>query len=201
MKPNVGMLYPVASAINTYTPYTGITYGTGFVVSEARGASVSWETENGEFYGDDILLDAAKGIIGYTIDFESAGLSDTVRAKLLGDVKNNNTDEYTITGADAPDVGFGYIKRMRDNSSGTAVETYEAWWYYKVKFAQPNEEARTKEKNIEWRVPTINGTGMGVYLASGDTKPNFVAHQTFSSLTAAKAYLNTKAGISSGTST
>ena len=87
MKPNVGMLYPVASAVNTYTPYSSITYGTGFVVSEARGADVQWETENGEFYGDDILLDAAKGIVGYTIAFEAAGLADTVRAKLLGEVK------------------------------------------------------------------------------------------------------------------
>jgi len=199
MKPNVGMLYPVASAVNTYTPYSSITYGTGFVVSEARGADVQWETENGEFYGDDILLDAAKGIVGYTIAFEAAGLADTVRAKLLGEVKNNSTSEYTINGADAPDVGFGYIRRMRDNSGSSVVETFEAWWFYKVKFAQPNETARTKERTLEWRAPTLNGTGMGVYLTAAAEKPDFAAHQTFATLALAKSYLNTKAGISSGT--
>lgn len=198
MKPNVGMNYPVASVISSYTPGSAITYGTGFVVSEARGASLQWETENGEFYGDDVLLDAAKGIIGYTLDFEAAGLSDTVREKLLGEEKSTN--EYSITGADAPDVGFGYIRVMRDNASGSVVENYEGWWFHKIKFGQPNEEARTKERSIEWRTPTINGTGMGVFLASADEKPKFAVHETFATLAAAKAWLNSKANIStSGT--
>ena len=201
MKANVGMIYPVASAVATYTPFSGITYGTGFVVSEARGADINWETEDGEFRGDDIVLDTSKGILGYTIAFESSGLADTVKAKLLGDVKDSTTDEYTITGKQAPDVGFGYVRRMRDNSSGTVVENFEAWWFYKVKFAQPNEQARTKEKTVEWRVPTINGTGMGVYLTSGAEDPDFATHQTFTTLAAAKAYLNTKAGISTQSAT
>ena len=197
MKPNVGMNYPVAAAISAYTPGSAITYGTGFVVSEARGANLQWETENGEFYGDDVLLDAAKGIIGYTLDFEAAGLSDTVREKLLGEEKS--TSEYSITGADAPDVGFGYIRVMRDNASGSVVENYEGWWFHKVKFGQPNEEARTKERSIEWRTPTINGTGMGVFLASADEKPKFAVHETFTTMAAAKAWLNTKANISATT--
>ena len=197
MKPNVGMNYPVAAAISAYMPGSAITYGTGFVVSEARGASLQWETENGEFYGDDVLLDAAKGIIGYTLDFEAAGLSDAVREKLLGEEKS--TSEYSITGADAPDVGFGYIRVMRDNASGTVVENYEGWWFHKIKFGQPNEEARTKERSIDWRTPTINGTGMGVFLASADEKPKFAVHETFTTLAAAKAWLNTKANISATT--
>jgi hypothetical protein len=47
MKANVGMIYPVASPVSAYTPYTSITYGTGFVVSEARGANLQWETDSG----------------------------------------------------------------------------------------------------------------------------------------------------------
>lgn len=199
MKPNVGMNYPVAAAISAYTPGSAITYGTGFVVSEARGASLQWETENGEFYGDDVLLDTAKGIIGYTLDFEAAGLSDTVREKLLGEEKSSS--EYSITGADAPDVGFGYIRVMRDNASGTVVENYEGWWFHKIKFGQPNEEARTKERSIEWRTPTINGTGMGVFLATADEKPKFAVHETFATLAAAKTWLNSKANISTSATT
>lgn len=199
MKPNVGMNYPVASVINSYTPGSAITYGAGFVVSEARGATVTWETENGEFYGDDVMLDSAKGIVGYTIDFEAAGLADSVREKLLGEEKSNS--EYSITGADAPDVGFGYIRRMRDNSSGPVAECYEGWWFHKIKFGQPNEEARTKERSIEWRTPTINGTGMGVFLAAADAHPKFAVHETFTTMAAAKAWLNTKANISTSATT
>lgn len=194
MKPNVGMLYPVASPVSAYVPGTSITYGTGFVVSEARGATINWETEDGEFRGDDVLLDSANGVLSYTLDFEATGLKDSVRTSLLGEVKSS--DIYKITGAPAPDVGFGFIRRMRDDSSGTVVEKFEAWWFYKIKFSQPNEESRTKEKNIEWRTPTINGKGAGIYLSADAAYPDFAEHEDFATIALAKAYLNGKAGIS-----
>ena len=200
MKANVGMSYAVASPVSAYTPYTGITYGTGFVVSEARGANVTWETEDGEFFGDDVVLDIANGVLGYSVEFETAGLADSVRKDLLGEVKDSN-DVYHITGAPAPDVGFGYIKTNRDNASGSVVRTYDVWWYHKLKFAQPNDEARTKEKSVEWRTPTITGKGAGVFLDANATDPDFVEHKSFATMTLAKSYLNTKAGIGGGTTT
>ena len=193
MKANIGMQYPVASAIQSYTPGTGVTYGTGFVVSEARGASLNWERADGEFRGDDVRLDSDNGVLGYTLDFEAAGISDGVRNKLLGETIAN-TSEYTITDASAPDVGFGYIRVMRDNASGTVVENYEAWWYYKLKFAISTEETRTKERSIEWRVPTLNGVGDGVQMSSDKTL-SFATHETFSSFSDAKTWLKAKAGI------
>lgn len=197
MKANVGMRYAVAAPVDTYTPYSGITYDDGFVVCEARGASVTWETEEGDFYGDDVVLDRARGVLGYSIEFETTGLKDTVRASLLGETKDSG-DAYHITGAEAPDVGFGYVKQMREDDSTTGVvgTTWEVFWYHKLKFSQPNEEARTKERNTEWRVPTISGAGMGVYLAAAATDPDFAEHKTFSSFSAAKTFLNGLAGIS-----
>ena len=193
MKPNVGMVYPVCAPVATYTPGTSITYSTGSVVSEARSASVSWNRSDGEFYGDDVLLDSDNGVTGYTIDFEPAGLSDAVRATLLGEVVAN-TSEYNITDAAAPYVGFGYIRVMRDNSSGSVVTNYEAWWYYRVQFSVSSEETRTKEQNIEWRVPTLSGKGTGVQLDSTDTK-TFAVHETFDSFSDAKTWLKAKASI------
>lgn len=200
MKPNVGMVYPVAAPVDEYTAYSGITYEDGFVVSEARGATLTWNALDGEFYGDDSLLDTDNSVTGYTIDFEATGLSDSVRAALLGEVEGSS-DELVITGAPSPEVGFGYVRVMRDNSSGTVEETFEAWWFYRVRFARPNEEARTKENSIEWRAPTISGKGMGVYLASTDSYPNFVEHKSFTTLADAKSFLNTKAGISDSAAT
>lgn len=196
MKANVGMTYAVAAPVDTYTPNSGITYDTGFVVSEARGASVTWETEDGEFYGDNAILDVANGVLGYTLEFETAGLKDEVREDLLGEVKDAD-DAYHITGASAPDVGFGYVKSMRETNdeTGAVEDTYEVWWYHKMKFGQPNEEGRTKEKSVDWRTPTISGKGTGVFLSANDEKPDFAEHKTYSTLTAAKSYLNTKAGI------
>ena len=194
MKPNVGMVYPVYAPISTYVPGTGVTYGTGAVVAEAREASVSWDRADGEFYGDDTLLDTENGVMGYTIDFEPTGLSDTIRAALLGEVLASS--EYAITNAASPDVGFGYVRVMRENDNNGVVSTvYEAWWYYKIKFGISSEETRTKEKSIEWRTPKLSGKGMGVQLDSSGTL-TYAKHETFTTLANAKSYLNTKAGIS-----
>lgn len=199
MKANVGMRYAVAALVDEYTPYSGIEYDDGFVVSEARGASVTWETEDGEFRGDDAVLDTAKGILGYTIEFETAGLKDTVRATLLGESKGSG-NEYVISGGSAPDVGFGYVKQMREtDGNGVVGTTWEVFWYYKLKFGQPNEEARTKERSVEWRVPTISGTGAGVFRTSGAEEPDFAEHKTFETFAAAEAYLNGLANISGAT--
>jgi len=193
MKPNVGMVYPVCAPLATYTPGTGVTYGTGCVVAEARSATLNWNRADGEFYGDDALLDTENGILSYTLDFEPTGLSDAVRHTLLGE-EIANTSEYYITDNDVPEVGFGYVRVMRDNSSGTVVTTYEAWWFYKVKFGVNNEETRTKESTIEWRTPTLSGKGTGVQLDSTG-KLTFAVHESFNSLSDAKAFLKTKAGI------
>ena len=193
MKPNVGMVYPVCAPVATYTPGTGITYSTGSVVSEARSASISWDRADGEFYGDDVLLDSDNGVLGYTIDFEPAGLSDAIRAKLLGETVAN-TSEYSITDAAAPYVGFGYVRVMRDNSSGTVVTNYESWWYHRVQFGVNSEETATKERNIEWRTPTLSGRGTGVRLDSSETV-YFAVHETFATMADAKAWLKSKAGI------
>ena len=192
MKPNVGMVYPVYAPVNVYTPGTSITYSTGAVVSEARAATVTWDRADAEFYGDDALLDTDNGVRGYTIDFEPTGLSDAVRKGMLGE--DLASSEYSITDEVPPDVGFGYIRVMRDNAGGSVSTVYEGWWYFKVKFGVNSEEARTKERNIEWRTPTLNGRGMGVLLSSGDTQ-SFAKHETFTTLTAAKAWLKTLAGI------
>ena len=193
MKPNVGMVYPVCAPVATYTPGTGVTYSAGSVVSEARSASISWDRADGEFYGDDVLLDSDNGVLGYTIDFEPAGLKDAIRATLLGETVLN-TSEYNITDAAAPYVGFGYVRVMRDNSTGTVVTNYEAWWYYRVQFSVNSEETRTKERNIEWRVPTLSGRGTGVQLDSSDTL-TFAVHKTFTTMSDAKTWLNSKASI------
>jgi len=192
MNANVGMVYPVAAPVSAYTPGTSITYGTGFVVAEAVSANLSWNRADGHFYGDDVELDSDNGVLGYTISFEPTGLTDTNRQKLLGETVSSN--EYTITDAASPDLGFGYIRVMRLKGTTTVSYSYEAWWFQKLKFSVSSEETRTKEQNIEWRVPTLEGIGAGVSLdATG--RLSFAQHKTFDTLAGAKAYLNSKAGI------
>ena len=173
MNANVGMQYMVAATVGTYTPGTSIQYATGSNFAEAVSASLSWDRADGHFYGDDV---------------EPAGLSDAARGTLLGETVSSS--EYTITDSAAPDVGFGYVRVMRNKG----VVSYEAWWFYKVKFGVTSEETRTKERSIEWRVPTLEGTGTGVSLDSSG-KLYFADHRTFTALADAKTWLKAKAGI------
>ena len=192
MNANVGMVYPVAAPVSAYTPGNSITYSNGFVVAEAVSANVSWNRADGHFYGDDVELDTDNGVLGYTISFEPTGLSATSRQKLLGETVSSN--EYTITDAASPDLGFGYIRVMRVKGTTTVTTSYEAWWYKKLKFSISSEETRTKEQNIEWRVPTLEGTGCGVSLDATGVL-SFAQHKTFDTLAQAKSYLNGLAGI------
>jgi len=191
MKPNIGMVCAVAAPITNYPTASTPEYGDGFVVSEARGATLTWETADGEFYGDDILLDSDMGIRGYTLDFESAGVNADVRANLLGELKIKGSDNQyfnRINASEPPFVGFGFVRVMRSNAGGNVVETYEAWVFHKMKFRLNNEETRTKEKNIEWRVPTLHGKGYGLVI-DNTGKPSFADHKDFTSLSAAIGHI------------
>ena len=188
MNANIGMQHPVAALIESHTPGSAITYGPATVVSEARGANLTWERADGSFRGDDIELDNDNGILGYSLEFETSGLKDAIRAMLLGEDKDQS-DVYHVTDAAAPDVGFGYVRTMREtNDDGQVVTTFHGWWFHKLKFALNSEETRTKERNIEWRVPTLTGNGMGVSIDS-TKKIKFAEHKTFSTYEDAEAFV------------
>ena len=191
MNANVGMLSPVA-AVCSYTPGNTPSYSGGKVIAEAVSASLNWNRADGHFYGDDVELDTENGVLGYTLDFEPTGLTDEARALLLGETVS--TGEYTITEAASPDVGFGYVRVMRISGTGGVSTSYEGWWFYKLKFGVSGEETRTKEANIEWRTPTLNGIGSGVQETAGGTQ-KFAVHKTFASKSDAIAYVKGKAGI------
>ena len=193
MKANVGMQYPVFAPVDTYTPGTGITYEAGIVVAEAVSASINWERADGHFYGDDVELDSENGVLGYTISFEPTGLKNAARAAMLGESVTSD-GSYRVTDASAPDGGFGYIRVMREDGTNGVGVTYEGWWYYKLKFGIDSEETRTKEHNLEWRVPTLTGTGSGVLLGATEEK-TFSEHKDFETMAAAKTWLRTKANI------
>lgn len=191
MKANVGMVYPVFAPVASYTPGSAVTYTAGTVVEEAISASVSFERGDNPFHGDDAELDNDNGILGYTISFEPTGINDAGRALLLGETADSS-GEYRGTGASAPFGGFGYVRVMRNKGT----RSYEGWWFFRLQFGIENEETRTKERNIEWRTPTLTGNGTGVFQSASAEEPDFYVHKSFTTMADAKSWLNGKAGIS-----
>ena len=190
--PNVGMMYPVWATIASHTDGAMPTYNAGTVIQEARNATVTREYANNPLYGDDRIVDDDNGLTGLTMSFESTGLSDTDRVKLLGEEANSDTTTggQWVSDNETPWGGFGYIRKMRLNGT----RQFEAWWTLKIKFQEESQATQTREGQITWGTPTLNGRAAGLIVDSTD-KERYQLHKTFSSISDAKAWLNAFAGI------
>lgn len=190
--PNVGMMYPVWAPIATHTDGAMPTYSAGSVIQEARNATVTREYANNPLYGDDRIVDDDNGLTGLTMSFESTGLSDTDRVKLLGEEANSDTTTggQWVSDNETPWGGFGYIRKMRLNGT----RQFEAWWTLKIKFQEESQATQTREGQITWGTPTLNGRAAGLIVDSTD-KERYQLHKTFASISDAKAWLNAFAGI------
>ena len=191
--PNVGMMYPVFAPITTHTDGSMPTYGTGFVIQEARNATVNREYQNNPLYGDDRIVDDDNGMTGLTISFEPTGLSEDDRKKLLGEEESEVTgiSGQWVSDNETPWGGFGFIRKMRLNGT----KKFEAWITLKIKFQEETMTTSTKEGSITWNTPTLSGRAAGLYVDSSD-KLRFQLHETFDTIAAAKAWLNTRLNVS-----
>ena len=191
--PNVGMMYPVFAPISAHTDGSMPTYGTGFVIQEARNATVNREYQNNPLYGDDRIVDDDNGMTGLTISFESTGLSEDDRKKLLGEEESEVTgvSGQWVSDNETPWGGFGFIRKMRENGT----KKFEAWITLKIKFQEESMTTSTKEGSITWNTPTLNGRAAGLYVDSTD-KLRFQLHETFDTMAAAKSWLNTRLNVS-----
>ena len=191
--PNVGMMYPVFAPISAHTDGSMPTYSTGFVIQEARNATVNREYQNNPLYGDDRIVDDDNGMTGLTISFESTGLSEDDRKKLLGEEESEVTgvSGQWVSDNETPWGGFGFIRKMRENGT----KKFEAWLTLKIKFQEESMTTSTKEGSITWNTPTLNGRAAGLYVDSTD-KLRFQLHETFDTMAAAKSWLNTRLNVS-----
>lgn len=195
----IGMQYPVAVKIASETEGSSITYDTtggGMVVGKAISGSISWDRPDNPLYADDTIAEDDNGITGGTLEFGADDLSDDARVMLLGLIKvtaasTSDPDTYDTTDDASPYVGFGYIRVRRKNGA----TTYQALWYHKVQFSEQTEETNTKGESIDWGTPTLSGKVFGVVIDSSG-KHKFREHASFSKISDAKSWLNTKASIS-----
>lgn len=185
----IGMQYPVWARLTSEEGNT-LTYGTGMVMGRAVSANLQWQKEDNELYGDDIVAETDNSITGYTLDVATTELEEDVEAAVLGLLKVGDTDEYEMTGDSTPYGGCGYIRVLKRKG----VTLYKAFWYPKLQFGMNSEADNTKGRSINWGTPTLNAKGLGVYNDQSG-KAKFRRQQVFTTLTAAKAYLNGKANI------
>lgn len=188
----VGLLYAVAAPIQTEADGQAITYGKGQVIGGMMTAEISYTRNSNPLYADDRVMEEDNSITGGTIKMGVDDVNDDARVMMLGDVKEGDAGEevYHETGESAPYVGTGYIRvRRKDNKTN-----YIAYWVHKAIFGIGTESAKTKDQNIEWQTPTLEGSIMGVK-NNAALQTRFRERRTFTKESEARAWLNKKAGI------
>lgn len=190
----IGMRNPKFWPISgTRTDGSAITYGTPVVIGPAVSANVTFDVADNPDYGDDVIIDNDKGINGYSIALETNDISLEARAAALGWKPKTGTGttvtHYEVTGDAAPEGGLSYIrvKLFRGTTK------YEAFFFHALQFSDGGENASTKQRQIQWNHPTMNGTGIGCFIdSSGDAK--YFNWMEFSSESAAETWINSQAG-------
>jgi hypothetical protein len=187
------MMFPVWAPLSAHTDGSMPTYGVGRVLQEARNATVTKEYANNPLYGDDRIVDDDNGLTGLTMTFESTGLSDEDRVAVLGEelYGTSGTSGQWVTDQETPWGGFGFVRKMRDNG----VRKFEAYWTLKIKFQEESQATSTREGQISWGTPTLNGRAASLYVDSSDAA-KYQLHKTFADITDAKNWLKTLANIS-----
>ena len=195
--PNVGIIYPVFAKLNSHTDGSMPTYSTGVVIQEARNATISKTYNDNPLYGDDRIVDDDNGLTAMTVSFEPTGISDSDRVLLFGETLKGGIGGITAQvemDNETPWGGFGFIRKMRD----AGEYSYEAWIILKIKFTEESQTTATKEQNISWNVPTLNGRAAALDI-DGSGKLAWRVHAKFTAASAAKAWINTMLNVSAAT--
>ena len=191
----LGLKYPVY-AVGTESGSV-ITYASGGVIAKAISANIAITTSDVKLYADDAIAETDRSFVSGTITLNGDDLTDDVKVALLGYAEGSEVDailgsnELSAGSATTPaTVGVGfYGKRVKDGTT-----TYRAVWLKKVQFSEPADDFATKGDTAEFMTPTLEGTIM--VAADGKWKEE----GTFSTEDSAKAWLNTKTGISTDVS-
>lgn len=189
----IGMKHPVYAPITSGGEGSAIVYGTGKVLCHAISADVNINRRDNPLYGDDTKIENDKGVTDYSIAFVGDDVPNEARVEMLGEEavsQSSAVTHYEVNDVNPPYVGFGYYRiLMVDN-----VKIYEGFWYHKAQFALDNENASTKNEQIDWGTYPMTGTGAGVEL-DNTGKIHFFDRMQFATEAAALAWVNGRAGI------
>lgn len=185
-----GIEYPVFAKITAESANEAPTYDTGHVIGALMKADISLTRASGEMYGDNVLIEAANDATGGTITLQVDELSSDALTGMVG-YTGTESDGYKVYSESTPRVGFGYIRNTvhRGKQSAWAV------WYPAVQFSLGNESYSTKAESTTFTGETVEGRIFPM-VVDETNKPLVNEIKKFETVTAAKEWLDGKAGIS-----
>lgn len=150
----------------------------------------SEETSQVSFYADDHRIDRDNGTNGASVSFELAKLTDEMLEEWMG--YESITDGLRRGDAEAPFIGVGFIYGSRYKG----VNTFKAYWYYKVQFSRGQRSFNTKGENLAFQTESADGEAMGVRLDNTEKVYYYEESAELETEAAARTWLNGRAGIS-----
>lgn len=127
----------------------------GMRIGNLISADITWNSSNTKLHGDDRLVLMDNSATGGTLKIETTYIPKDALYTMLGYKKGAGQDtKIYMSDEPSPKVGAGFIVEVI-NEAGT--KSYWVYWYYLVQFTMNNQNARTREENTAYGVPTIEG--------------------------------------------
>lgn len=156
---------------------------------KAVSAKVDVSTNDATLYADDVLVESDKSFQNAKVTLGVADDDMTIFAEILGHKVAESGGEMVRSADDAaPWVGLGRV--VTKMVGGKYV--YKGEFLYKVRFAEPSQEDKTKGESVDFSTPEIEGTA--ATLANGQ----WSAAQVFDTKTAAVEWVKGKLAAKAG---
>ena len=157
---------------------TTTSYGTPLNLGKIlRRVKVTPQSNTQDAYADDVIIDTVTDVAKFDLEVETAALPLEYIAWLLGHEYQNGVMSKKKDDA-APYFAIMYQSNKRN---GKARYTK----FYKVQFAEPDNENKTKQENIEFQFPTLKATAIHrlsdgkAYDYADDEDSNFTGKSTW----------------------
>lgn len=184
----IGVKHPVYAAYSVSG--TTESYSGGTLLGKAIKIDINPNTTDVVEYADDAIAEEAHEFTEGDLSLDTSDVSDTNYASLMGHTTDSESGEIIAKDTDEPiKVGFGFYARKVVNG----VSAWRAIWLPVCVFTEPTESMETRKKDLVFGSHTLPGK-IRTNLA-GEWK----REKTFSTEAAAEAWVDAKAGISSGT--
>lgn len=130
-------------------------YGTPATVGKAISMSVTPNYTEASLYGDDILAEYEKAFVDADITLGTTYIPAAVQAVMFGHTVA--TDEVTSKADDDPGYcGLGAIAQVVKDGT----KTFEAIFFPKVKFSEPEGSYETKGDSVTYNTPSFSGKAL-----------------------------------------
>lgn len=190
-----------------YITCKGLTYakvsggGDGSAVTYTGGKTLenlvakvdlNFQYAEGQDHADGVRIAHKKKMTGTTVAFELADLPSDVKKDWLN--WQTQTNDLLIDESDPNWIGVGFY--IWNETPVSEADNWTCYWIYKSRFSVDGISVSTANDSITYQHQSVNGSGVGVKLASGG-KMTFVKTNDAPLATeaAAIAWLKSEAGI------